>query len=154
MTERAGDAEPRDVIVGIHRRLQTHDRIHLEQRDRRRRTLEIDLLEDAGRQHVRVHFEPDLQRRRRIHALLNDLVQAELVGPELFVTEGFEAKNALALGQPRLMTPADWLEAPRGPTGGGLRSAGIVVPQPLSAAPAVNTIEGQRRRTNWLPSLP
>ena len=98
MTERAGDAKPRDVIVGIHRGLQTHDGIHLEQRDRRCRTLEIDLLEDAGGQHVRVHFEPDLERGRRIHVLLDDLVQAELVGPELFVTEGLEAKNPLALG--------------------------------------------------------
>ena len=98
MTERAGDAKPRDVIVGIHRGLQAHDGIHLEQRDRRGRTLEIDLLEDAGRQYVRVHFEPDLERSRRIHVLLNNLVQAELVGPELFVTERLEAKNALALG--------------------------------------------------------
>ena len=51
-----------------------------------------------GGQHVRVHFEPDLERGRRIHVLLDDLVQAELVGPELLVTEGLEAKNALALG--------------------------------------------------------
>src|SRR5688572_31227732 len=97
MTERARDAEPRDVIAGIHRGLQTHDSIHLEQRDRRRRTLEIDLLEDTGRQYVRVHLEPDLQRSRRIHALLDNLVPAELVGPELFVTECLEAKNAAAL---------------------------------------------------------
>ena len=60
-------------------------------------TLEIDLLEDAGRQRVRVHFEPDLERRRRIDVLLDDLVQAERVGPELLVTERVEAENALAL---------------------------------------------------------
>jgi hypothetical protein len=89
------------VIVRIHRGLQTHDRIHLEQRDRRGRTLEIDFLENAGGQHVGVHFEPDLERRRRIHVLLNNLVQTERVGPELFVTERLEAKSALALGDPR-----------------------------------------------------
>ena len=98
MTERAGDAKPRDVIVRVHGGLEAHDGIHLEQRDRRRRALEIDLLEDARRQHVRVHFEPDLERGRRIDVLLDDLVQAELVGPELLVTEGVEAKDALALG--------------------------------------------------------
>ena len=90
--------KPGDVIVGIHRGLQAHDGIHLEQRDRRGRTLEIDLLEDAGRQRVRVHFEPDLERGRRIHVLLNNLVQAKLVGPELFVAEGLEAEDALAFG--------------------------------------------------------
>ena len=96
MAERAGDAEPGDVVVGIHRRLQADDRIHLEQRDRRGRTLEIDLLEDPGGQHVRVHLEPDLEGRRRIHVLLDDLVHAERVGPELLVTEGLESKDALA----------------------------------------------------------
>ena len=42
--------------------------IHLEQRDRRHRTLEIDLLEDACRQYIRVHFEPELERRRQIQS--------------------------------------------------------------------------------------
>jgi hypothetical protein len=98
MTERAGDATPGDVIIGIHRGLQAHDGIHLEERDRRGWTLEIDFLEDQGRQHVRVHFEPDLERRRRIHVLLDDLVQPELVGPELFVAERVETKNSLAFG--------------------------------------------------------
>jgi hypothetical protein len=51
-----------------------------------------------GGQYVRVDFEPDLERSRRIHVLLDNLVQAELVSPELFVTEGLETKNTLALG--------------------------------------------------------
>ena len=98
MTKRAGDAKPGDVIVGIHSGLQAHDGIHLEQRDRRGRTLEIDFLEEAGGQYVRVHFKPDLECSGRIHVPFNNLVQTKLVGPELFVTEGLETKNALALG--------------------------------------------------------
>jgi hypothetical protein len=98
VAEGAGDAEAHDVIVRIHRGLQTHDGVHLEQRDRRRRALEIDLREDPRRQHVRVHLEPDLERRRRVHALLDDLVQAERVGPELLVAKRVEAEDALALG--------------------------------------------------------
>jgi hypothetical protein len=86
------------VIVGIHLGLQAHNGIHFEQRDRRCRTLEIDLFEDSGGQYVRVHFESDLERGRRIHVLLDNLVEAERVGPELFVAEGVETKNALALG--------------------------------------------------------
>ena len=98
VTERAGDAEPRDVIVRVHGGLEADDGVHLEQRHRRRRALEIDLLEDPGGQRVRVHLEPDLERRRRVHALLDDLVQAERVGPELLVAEGLEAEDLLALG--------------------------------------------------------
>ena len=51
-----------------------------------------------GGQHVRVHLEPDLERGRRVDALLDDLVQAERVGPELLVAEGIEAEDLLALG--------------------------------------------------------
>jgi hypothetical protein len=77
---------------------EAHDRVHLEQRDRRRRALEIDLVEDSLRQRVRVHLQADLQRSRRVHALLDDLVQAKRVGPELLVAECLEAEDALALG--------------------------------------------------------
>ena len=56
-------------------------------------------FEDLWGQHVRVHFEPDLERHRRIHVLLDDLVQAERVGPELLVTKGVEAEDTLALGE-------------------------------------------------------
>ena len=44
-------------------------------------------------------LSPTLSAVVGIDALLDDLVQAQLVGPELFVTEGVEAKNALALGE-------------------------------------------------------
>ena len=98
MTERAGDAKLRDVIVRIHRGLKADDGIQLEQRDRRRRALEIGLVEGPGGQRVRVHFEPDLERGRRVHVLLDDLVQPERVGPEFLVAKRFEAEDPLALG--------------------------------------------------------
>jgi hypothetical protein len=98
MAERAGHSHARQVIVGVNRRLEADDRIHLQQRDRRRRALEIDLLEEPGRQDVRVHLQPDLQRGCRIHALLDDFMQPQLVGPHRFVAEGVEAKHPLALG--------------------------------------------------------
>ena len=55
-------------------------------------------LEDAGRQYVRVHFEPDLERSRRIDVLLDDLVQAKLVGPELLVAHGIKPEYLLTVG--------------------------------------------------------
>jgi hypothetical protein len=61
------------------------------------RALEIDLVKDSGGQRVRVHFEPDLERGRRIYILLDDFVQTKLVGPDLFVAEGVEAEDTLAL---------------------------------------------------------
>ena len=96
VAERAGDAESRDVVVGVHGGLEAHDGVHLEQRHRRRRALEIDLVEDAGGQRLGVDLEPDLERRRRIDALLDDFVQPELVGPDLLVAEGIEAKDLSA----------------------------------------------------------
>ena len=143
MAERAGDAEPRDVVVRIDGGLQADDRVHLEQRDRRGRALEIDLLEDAGGQRVGVHFQPDLERRRRIDALLDDLVHAELVGPELFVTEGLEAEDALALGE---------LRGRRLLAGSRLRGRGLSLGGRLRAARAGDDSKAQhnqgRRRTN------
>jgi hypothetical protein len=58
---------------------------------------EIDLVENSRGQNVGVHLEPDFQRGGRIHGLLDDLVQAKLVGPELLVAEGLEAEHPLAL---------------------------------------------------------
>jgi hypothetical protein len=66
MTERARHPDACQVIVGVNGCLEADDRIHLQQRDGRRRALEIDLVEEPGRQDVRVHFQPDLQRGRRI----------------------------------------------------------------------------------------
>ena len=98
MTERAGHSDACQVIVGVNGCLEADDRIHLQQRDGRRRALEIDLVEEPGRQDVRVDFQPDLERGRRIHALLDHLMQPQLVGPHHFVAEGVEAKHPLALG--------------------------------------------------------
>ena len=97
MTERARDAKPRDVIVGVHRGLNAHNCIHLQERDRRCRALEIDLLKNSRRQHVGVHLEPDFQRRRRVDVLLDHLVHAERVCPELLVAKSVEAKDVLTL---------------------------------------------------------
>ena len=57
--------------------------------------------QDSRRQHVGVHLESDLQRRRRVHVLLDDFVHAQLVGPELLVAEGLEAEDPLPLGELR-----------------------------------------------------
>src|SRR5688572_26831924 len=96
MTKRAGDPKPGDAVVGVHGGLQANDGIHLQQRHWGGRTLEIDLLEGPGGKRIGVDFEPDLERSGRIDALLDNLVQAKRVGPELFVTERVEAKHALA----------------------------------------------------------
>jgi hypothetical protein len=98
VTERAGDANSGDVIVGVHGCLNTHNSVHLEQRSRRRRTLKIDFSEDPGRQHVRVYFQPYLERRRGIHILLDDLMQAEFVGPELLVAHGIKPEYLFTVG--------------------------------------------------------
>ena len=116
------------MIVGIHRGLQTHDRIHLEQRDRRGRTSRSTFSRTPAGSASGVHFEPDLQRRRRIHVLLDNLVQAELVGPELFVAERLEAKNALALGD---ICGCRWCAL----------AAGSVVAHTLNAVPAMNMLK-------------
>jgi hypothetical protein len=97
VTQRAGHAQPRDVVVRVHGGLDAHDGIHLEEGYRRGGTLEIDLVENSRGQNVGVHLEPDFQRGGRIHGLLDDLVQAKLVGPELLVAEGLEAEHPLAL---------------------------------------------------------
>ena len=98
MTERAGHPKPRDVVVRVDHGLEAHDRVHFQQRHRRRGALEVDLFEDARRQRVGIDLESDFERGRRVNALLNNLVQTQRVGPELLVTKGVEAEDALALG--------------------------------------------------------
>jgi hypothetical protein len=98
VTEGAGHTELCDVVVGVHCGLNADNCIQLEQRDRRRRALEIDFLEDPWRQHRRVHFESDLERGERVDALFDNLVQAQRGGPELLVTKRVEAENPLAFG--------------------------------------------------------
>jgi hypothetical protein len=55
------------------------------------------ILADSGGEHVRVHFESDFECGGRIHGLLDDLVPAKLLGPNLLVAEGLEAEHTLAL---------------------------------------------------------
>ncbi len=55
-------------------------------------------MENPRGQDVGVDFEPDRERRRRVHALLDDLVHVKRVGPELLVTKRIEAEDALAVG--------------------------------------------------------
>ena len=86
------------MVVRVHGRLNADDRVHLEQRDRRCRTLEVDLVENPWRQRRRVHFEADLECRNRVDVLFDNLVQTQLVGPELLVTKGVEPEHALPFG--------------------------------------------------------
>jgi len=44
------------------------------------------------------YFKPDLERGRGIHVLLDDLVQAEFVGPELFVAHGIKPEYLFTVG--------------------------------------------------------
>ena len=54
--------------------------------------------EQGGRTTVRNYFLASFERGRRVHGLLDDLVQTECVGPQLLVTKGIEAEDALAVG--------------------------------------------------------
>ena len=70
VAQRALDAHRLDAAVGVREGGHADDRVELEQRDRRRRILEVDLAgldlfhQRAG-QRVRVHLQPDGQRRLR-----------------------------------------------------------------------------------------
>jgi len=97
VTERAGDAESRDAIIGVHRGLNTNDSVHLQQRHSGRWALEINLAKDAGGQNSRIDLQADFERSRRIDALLDDFMQPELVGPELIVAKGVKSKDLLSL---------------------------------------------------------
>src|SRR4029450_857547 len=96
MAERASDAKPRDAVVRVHCGPETHNGIHLQQRDRRRWTLEIDFLEDSGRERVRVHLEPNFECRCRVYAFLHHFMQTELVSPDLLVAKGIESEDLLS----------------------------------------------------------
>jgi hypothetical protein len=64
-------------------------------RDCRRRVLEIDFCKDPRWQHVCVYFQPDLERGRGIHILLDDLIEMELVVPELIVSKGIKPEGLM-----------------------------------------------------------
>ena len=73
--------------------LEPDDRVELEQRHGRRGVLEIDFVEDAGRQRVGVDLETDRERGQRVDGALDDFVEAKGVGPEALVAEGVEAED-------------------------------------------------------------
>src|SRR6266508_2604462 len=83
-----------------------HHRIELEERERRRRIVEIDPARPAlrlqlPRQRVRIHFEADCERRLRAHPRTDTavsctgdrLMQLERIAPPSLVTEGIETKD-------------------------------------------------------------
>jgi hypothetical protein len=85
------------MVVRVNLRDHPDHGVHLEQGNRRGGTLEIDLLQDTRREHVRIHLETDLERRGRVNGLLDYFVQMKRVGPELLVAEGGESKNLLTV---------------------------------------------------------
>src|SRR4029079_13530312 len=100
VAERAGDADAGELVRVVHRTLHADDGVELQQCDRDGGIVEIDLagaqrVDDGGGQGVDVDLEPDGQRRGGVDGG-DDLVHAEHVGPELFVTERIKAEDGLA----------------------------------------------------------
>jgi hypothetical protein len=85
--------------------LYTHDRIELEERDRRLRIVEVHCGEDARRESVRVDLESHAESRQRAHARLDDFMHSKRVGPELFIAERVEAEDLLAAPHQRMPGP-------------------------------------------------
>ncbi len=67
MAQRAGDAQARDLVVRVDGGLHADDGAELEQRDGGGRVFQVDGVEDAGRQHLRIDLQPDRQRGVRGH---------------------------------------------------------------------------------------
>jgi hypothetical protein len=101
VAERAGDADAHERVAPVdrlHVSLHADDGVELQEGERRGRAVQVDLAGGDGilhrlRERVGVHSQADGQRDRRRHRLLDDLVHAERVGPELLVAEGVEAED-------------------------------------------------------------
>jgi hypothetical protein len=93
MAQRTRDAEARDRPVhdgAAH----TDDGVQPDQRDGRRRRVEVRGRQHVCRHGVRVDLEADGERRLR-RQRLHELVQPQGVGPQLLVAERVVAEDAL-----------------------------------------------------------
>jgi len=89
------------MATAVHLAFDADDRIEPQQFGRHRGVRQVDLPcakggDDRRRQGLHIDFEADRQRRRRIDCR-NRLVHAQHVGPQLFVAEGVEAEDGLAV---------------------------------------------------------
>ena len=101
MTERAGDTQPRQVVLAIdssHRALEADYGVQLEQSYGRGGIVEIYLAGlyrrcDLWRNGVSIDLEPDREGGRGADGFLNDFVHPGSVRPKLLVAEGIEAEH-------------------------------------------------------------
>src|ERR1043165_4097229 len=109
MTKRTSDADRLKTAVVIERAFHTDDGIQLQQRERRRRIVEIhtpvlQLLDERFGQRVGVDFQADRERRLRTHAWANTAellagqcaLQLQSVRPECFIAERIKAESLFA----------------------------------------------------------
>ncbi len=101
MTERTGDPDACELASVVDLAHHADDGIELEQRQRHGGIVQIDLArlerpDHRWRERAHVDLEPDRQRGRRAHRL-ERIVHPQEICPELFVTEGVETKDGLAI---------------------------------------------------------
>ena len=134
MAEGAGDADRAERATVVEEALDADDRVQLQERERGRRTVEVDLaLLELRLEVPREGIDVDLQAgdgERRLRAdtgadaseggALDRLVQLELAAPVVLVAEGVEAEDLLAL----LEQPDQRLRAPLARRVDRLRLAG------------------------------
>jgi hypothetical protein len=96
VAQRAGDADRGDPAV-LDLRDHAHHGVAPEQLDRRRGRIEVRAGKELRRQHGSVDLEAHGECGLRAHRGLDHLVQAQVLGPEVLVAEGIEAKDVLAV---------------------------------------------------------
>ncbi|TMA16177.1 MAG: hypothetical protein E6J85_18830, partial [Deltaproteobacteria bacterium] len=101
MAKGAGDAQRLDAARAIRRRLDAHHGVEIEEREGRRRRLQIDLSrldvrDERCRQRIGVDFETNREGRRRIDRR-DGFVELNRVGPEGLVSEGIGAEDLLTI---------------------------------------------------------
>src|SRR5256885_11553760 len=97
MTERACNTDTRQLVASVHSTTKPHNGVQPQQLDCHRRVRQIHFSRaqcayERAWQGFDVNFEADTQRGRRVDGR-KDLVHSEKTRPELFVTEGVEAKD-------------------------------------------------------------